>query len=32
MRASVTAHRDYAVSAIDDRLYSAFLEHLGRAI
>ncbi len=32
MRASVTAHRDFAVSNIDDRLYSAFLEHLGRAI
>jgi len=32
MRASVTAHRDYVVSQIDDRLYSAFLEHLGRAI
>ena len=32
MRASVTAHRDYTISEIDDRLYSAFLEHLGRAI
>ncbi len=32
MKASVTAHRDYVVSRIDDRLYSAFLEHLGRAI
>ena len=32
MRASVTAHRDFTVSGIDDRLYSAFLEHLGRAI
>ncbi|RYE10503.1 MAG: alpha-N-arabinofuranosidase [Hyphomicrobiales bacterium] len=32
MRASVVAHRDFAVSDIDDRLYSAFLEHLGRAI
>ncbi len=32
MRASVTAHREYTVSKIDDRLYSAFLEHLGRAI
>ena len=32
MRASVTAHRDFTVSKIDDRLYSAFLEHLGRAI
>ena len=32
MRASVTAHRDFVISDIDDRLYSAFLEHLGRAI
>jgi len=32
MRATVTAHRDFTVSDIDDRLYSAFLEHLGRAI
>jgi alpha-L-arabinofuranosidase len=32
MRANVTAHRDYTVSKIDDRLYSAFLEHLGRAV
>src|SRR3569833_2443895 len=32
MRATVTAHRDFIVSDIDDRLYSAFLEHLGRAI
>ena len=32
MRVTVTAHRDYTISDIDDRLYSAFLEHLGRAI
>ena len=32
MRANVVAHRDYTISDIDDRLYSAFLEHLGRAI
>ncbi|MEP7239350.1 MAG: alpha-N-arabinofuranosidase [Devosia sp.] len=32
MRATVTAHKDYTISAIDDRLYGAFLEHLGRAI
>jgi alpha-N-arabinofuranosidase len=32
MRAVVTAHRDYTISRIDDRLYGAFLEHLGRAI
>ena len=32
MKASVTAHRDYRIARIDDRLYGAFLEHLGRAI
>ena len=32
MRASVTANRDYGIAKIDDRLYGAFLEHLGRAI
>ena len=32
MKASVTAHRDYRVAKIDDRVYGAFLEHLGRAI
>ncbi len=32
MKATVTAHRDYTISTIDDRVYSAFLEHLGRAI
>jgi alpha-N-arabinofuranosidase len=32
MKARVTAHSDYTISQIDDRLYSAFLEHLGRAI
>ena len=32
MKASVTAHRDYRISTIDDRIYGAFLEHLGRAI
>ena len=32
MKASVTAHKDFAISKIDDRVYSAFLEHLGRAI
>lgn len=32
MKAKVTAHRDFTVSKIDDRIYSAFLEHLGRAI
>ena len=32
MSASVTANRDYRIAKIDDRLYGAFLEHLGRAI
>ena len=32
MKATVTAHRDFTISQIDDRLYSAFLEHLGRAV
>jgi alpha-N-arabinofuranosidase len=32
MKARVSVHRDFAISTIDDRLYSAFLEHLGRAI
>jgi len=32
MKATVTAHKDFAISKIDDRVYSAFLEHLGRAI
>jgi alpha-L-arabinofuranosidase len=32
MKVTVTAHKGYTVSKIDDRLYGAFLEHLGRAI
>ncbi len=32
MKASVTAHREYRIARIDDRLYGSFLEHLGRAI
>jgi hypothetical protein len=32
MRATVTAHRDYRIATIDNRIYGAFLEHLGRAI
>ena len=32
MKASVTAHKDFTIARIDDRVYSAFLEHLGRAI
>jgi alpha-N-arabinofuranosidase len=30
VRASV--HKDFTIAAIDDRLYSAFIEHMGRAI
>lgn len=30
IRASL--HRDFKISTIDDRLYSAFIEHMGRAI
>jgi alpha-L-arabinofuranosidase len=32
MKATITAHKDFTISKIDDRIYSAFLEHLGRAI
>lgn len=32
MKAKVTAHKDFTIAQIDDRVYSAFLEHLGRAI
>jgi alpha-L-arabinofuranosidase len=32
IKAAVTAHKDFAIAKIDDRIYSAFLEHLGRAI
>ena len=32
MRATVIAHKDFTVSKIDDRIYGAFLEHLGRAV
>ena len=32
MKASVIANRDYTIARIDDRVYGAFLEHLGRAI
>ena len=32
MKARAVAHKDFVVSKIDDRLYGAFLEHLGRAI
>ncbi|WP_127144564.1 alpha-N-arabinofuranosidase [Pelagibacterium montanilacus] len=32
MKATATAHRDFTISTIDNRIYGAFLEHLGRAI
>ena len=28
----VSIHRDFVISDIDNRLYSAFIEHMGRAI
>jgi len=31
-KARVSIHRDFTISAIDDRIYGAFLEHLGRGI
>jgi alpha-L-arabinofuranosidase len=32
MKARVTAHADFTIGPVDDRLFSGFLEHLGRAI
>ena len=32
MKASVTAHSAYEIGRVDERIYGAFLEHLGRAI
>ena len=32
MKTNVTAHKDFTIARIDERIYSAFLEHLGRAI
>src|SRR4026208_2599033 len=32
MRAKVSIHRDFRIARVDDRVYSAFLEHLGRAV
>ena len=32
MKARVSVHRDFRIGTIDDRIYSAFLEHLGRAV
>jgi alpha-N-arabinofuranosidase len=32
VKARVSVHRDFTIAAIDERIYSAFLEHLGRAV
>ncbi|MFN3276186.1 MAG: alpha-N-arabinofuranosidase, partial [Paracoccus sp. (in: a-proteobacteria)] len=32
MKGRATLHRDFTIARIDDRLYSAFIEHMGRAI
>jgi alpha-N-arabinofuranosidase len=32
MRASAVAHKEFTISKIDERVYGAFIEHLGRAI
>jgi alpha-L-arabinofuranosidase len=32
MKASVVANKDFTIARIDDRVYGAFLEHLGRAV
>lgn len=32
MKTRVAVHRDFHIAKIDDRLYSAFIEHMGRAI
>jgi len=32
MKARVSVHKDFSVGPIDKRIYSAFLEHLGRAV
>ncbi|MGA1759813.1 MAG: alpha-N-arabinofuranosidase [Paracoccaceae bacterium] len=32
MKASATIHNHFDIAQIDDRLYSAFIEHMGRAI
>ncbi len=32
MKVKATLHRDFEIGRIDDRLYSAFIEHMGRAI
>ena len=32
MKVKIILHKDYIISPIDKRIYSSFLEHLGRAI
>jgi alpha-L-arabinofuranosidase len=32
MKAKIIAHADFTISEIDERIYGAFLEHLGRAV
>ena len=32
MKTNIVVHRDFRIATIDSRLYSSFLEHLGRAI
>jgi alpha-N-arabinofuranosidase len=32
MKARVSVHKDFTVAPVDERIYSAFLEHLGRAV
>ena len=32
MKARISIHKDFRIGHVDDRVYGAFLEHLGRAI
>jgi alpha-N-arabinofuranosidase len=32
MKARISVHSDFKIATVDDRIYSAFLEHLGRAV
>ena len=32
MKARIAVHRDFKIATIDNRIYGAFLEHLGRAV
>ena len=32
MKARIAIHADFKIGTIDNRIYSAFLEHLGRAV